>query len=604
MHPSVYKRPLLWLVIAVIIGLSFFYRPTVCPQDVSRFLPQKEVILVGQVISFPVVKKDKQNVFIKVFSVDGQKAAGRVYARIGNFTPRWKDTVQLTGRLQQPYGIDLPGNFDWRSYLVNKHTFAEIKTSQAKVIKPAAGLWRLVRFVRVWILRLLNKSFPPQIAGIAGGVLLGERGEFPADLYTAFQQSGAIHLLVASGGNVGFVTLLTLAVGFALGFSRRPLLVLSLVTAGIYTLVAGADAPLLRAYLMTLCACAGYFLGRNSGVFQGLLLSCLIILCITPSAVFDTGFQMSFLATLAIVICLNNYRVPVSWPKSARFFAQIFLATLSCQLVLLPIFTNVFYSVSLMGLVSNMLLVPLASCLMAVGFAYAFLSSVHLGVVLYYPCLWGFELFQKLVEFFASFSLSSLPATAWNAGSITAYYIGLFWLSQLPHKAFARRLFLPCFVAAALAFGVGKYMQNRPAAFLLSEWNNRAVIVRVNAKTAVVFDAGISSEKIQRALAALGFSRAALTLPLSGENIFEQVWPGETFTVPGATVRATWELKQTQDGRVYENTGYSGKNDESISYCVQVKSREICAGVHARFLMLPDGNTVDSALNSTVRTKW
>lgn len=604
MHPSVYKRPLLWLVAALIVGLTFFYRPAPAKQDVSRFISSQEVTLIGQVASFPVTKKDKQNGWINVLSVNGVPAGGRVYARIGNFTPQWKDTLQLTGRLQTPYSVHLPGNFDWREYLVRKQTFAEIKTTQAQRVKQAAWPWRVIRAVRQDILHTLTTSFPPELAQIAGGVLLGERGDFPHDLYTAFQNSGAIHLLVASGGNVGFVTLITLAVGMLFGLRRRALLVFALGTAGAYTLIAGADAPLLRAYLMAVCACVGYFLGRNSGVFQGLLLSCLVILLVTPSAVFDTGFQMSFLATLAIVICLNNYCVPGSWPKLARFFVPIFLATLASQLALLPVFTNVFYKVSLTGLLSNMLLVPGASFLMGLGFVYYVFSLLHIGIVLYYPYLWSLELFELLVKFFASFQFSSLSATSWNVGSIVAYYVALFWVLQLPHKNFAKKLALPCLVVAGMAFGGGRILQNRPQAFLLSEWNNRAAIVRINHKTAVVFNDGLDKEKVERALYALGFSQAALTLPVSGEEVFDMIWPGDTFDVPGGEVRAVFELRQAQDGHVWEDTGYSGKQDSGLSYCVQAKARKICVGSHARFLVLPDGKTVSSELNNTVKTTW
>ena len=604
MHPSVYKRPLLWLVAALIVGLTFFYRPAPAKQDVSRFISSQEVTLIGQVVSFPVTKKDKQNGWINVLSVNGVPAGGRVYARIGNFTPQWKDTLQLTGRLQTPYSVHLPGNFDWSEYLARKQTFAEIKTTQAQRVKQAAWPWRVIRTVRQDILHTLTTSFPPEFAQIAGGVLLGERGDFPPDLYTAFQNSGAIHLLVASGGNVGFVTLITLAVGMLFGLRRRALLVFALGTAGAYTLIAGADAPLLRAYLMAVCACAGYFLGRNSGVFQGLLLSCLIILLITPSAVFDTGFQMSFLATLAIVICLNNYRVPGSWPKLARFFVPIFLATLASQLALLPVFTNVFYKVSLTGLLSNMLLVPGASFLMGLGFAYYVFSLLHIGIVLYYPYLWSLEIFELLVRFFASFQFSSLSATSWNVGSIVAYYVALFWVLQLPHKNFAKKLALPCLIIAVLFFGIGRLNQNRPKVYLLSEWNNRAAIVRINRKTALVFNDGLDKEKIEHALYALGFSQASLMLPLAGEVIFDTIWPGDKFSVPGGKVRATWELRRTQDGHVWEDTGYSGKQNSGLSYCVQAKKREICIGSHARFLVLPDGKTVSSELNNTVNTNW
>ena len=152
MHPSVYKRPLLWLVLTLIVGISFFYHPAPGKRDVSRFISSQEVTLTGQVVSFPVTKKDKQYAWIKIISVDEIPATGRVYARIGNFTPQWKDALQLTGRLQTPYSVHLPGNFDWREYLARKQTFAEIKTTQAQRIKQAAWPWRVIRTVRQDIL--------------------------------------------------------------------------------------------------------------------------------------------------------------------------------------------------------------------------------------------------------------------------------------------------------------------------------------------------------------------------------------------------------------------------------------------------------------------
>lgn len=616
MHPSVYKRPLLWTVIVVIILLSLFYHPAPGKRDVSLFLPQKEVTLTGQVDSFPITRKDKQYVWLRVKSVNQMPTRGRVYARLGSDTLAWKDRVEMSGRLQAPYGISLPGNFDWRAYLARKQTFAEIKTSHVRVVHQAAWIWRWVRRVRKDILRTLNTSFPPQLAGIAGGILLGERGDFSQDLFAAFQDSGAIHLLVASGGNVGFVTLLTLGLGILCGLRRRTLLIFALVTAGIYTLIAGADAPLLRAYLMTVCACVGYLLGRNSGVFQGLLLSCLIILCCTPYAVFDTGFQMSFLATLAIVVCLNNYRVPDKWPKWVRFFIQIFLATLASQLALLPVFTNVFYKVSVTGLLSNMILVPLASLLMGLTFAYYVLASLHIGLVLYYPCLWGLTLFQVIVEFFASFRFSSLPATAWNGGTIVAYYVLLFWISQLPHKAFAKKLFAPCLGVALLSVLVGGWIQNRPRVYLLNEWNHHAAIVRVCRKQAFVFNDGIAADKLHRALLALGVRRADFSTSFEPEDSlpetvsarteipFETLWPGDNLIVGKAEIRPVWELRQTQDGRVFEDTGYSGKTGSGLSYCVRAKKREVCVGSHARFVQFQNGQTISYKPNGTVRASW
>ena len=613
MHPDTYKRPLLWVLIFLLAALCFFYKPTPGKQDVFHAVSKDEVTLTGRVESFAVAKKDSENVVVQVLTLNGAPASGRVYARFANGAPQWKDTVSFTGKLQVPFGAELPGQFNWKRYLAQQQIFTEIKSDEFTRVQRAGFFWRTVRALRRSILRTFKGSFSPDLAGIAGGILLGERGEISPQLYTQFQDSGAIHLLVASGGNVGFVTLLTLLLGAWVGLRRRPLLLLTLVTAGFYTLVAGADAPLVRAYLMAVGACVGYFLGRNSGVFQGLLLSCLVIIGFHPAAVFETGFQMSFLATLAIIICLTSYQPPAKWPRAVRFFAQIFLATLASQLVLLPIFTNVFYKVSVAGLLSNMLLVPLASGLMAVSFLYYLFSVLHIGIIFYYPCLWGLETFKFLVEFFGTLRFSSLPVTAWNGGSIVAYYSLLFLFFHLPRRDFARNLALPCIVLAVVAWSAGYFCARTPRVYLIGQWNERAVLVRTEKREMVVFSSGLAPEKITQAVHALGIEKPAAVFslvpgkeePVPGvHEAFSDMWPGEEIAVGTMRVRAAWEMHQAKDGRVWTNTGYTGRTKDGISYCLQAEQKTLCIGAQARFVQLPDEQFVNGLPNEVVSARW
>ena len=221
-----------------------------------------------------------------------------------------------------------------------------------------------------------------------------------------------------------------------------------------------------------------------------------------------------------------------------------------------------------------------------------------------------------LVEFFASFRFSALSATAWNPGSIVAYYIGLFWLGQLPHKAFARRLFVPCFLLAVIAAGIGYWNANRPQAYLLSEWNHHAVLVQVKKGHILLFNDGMDADKLQRVLFALGVTKADFAAGFDSEKTelallarqtkipFEEFWPGEQIALPGATLRAAWELRLTKDGHIWEDTGYSGRSQSGLSYCVQKGKREICVGNHAWFLRLPSGETVTGVLNDTKKVSW
>ena len=77
-----------------------------------------------------------------------------------------------------------------------------------------------------------------------------------------------MHLLVASGGNVGFVTLIVYFLCSLLGLKRLARALLALSFALLYTFAAGADAPLTRAYIMTLAATIGFILGRKSGIMH------------------------------------------------------------------------------------------------------------------------------------------------------------------------------------------------------------------------------------------------------------------------------------------------------------------------------------------------
>ena len=611
MHPDVYKRPLFGVLLLLIAVFSFFYKPAPGKQDIAHMLSKEKVTITGRVESFAVTKKDSQNVIIKISTLNGAKATGKVYARFKGVAPKFKDEIAFNGVLQTPYGVQLPGHFNWKRYLALQHIFTEAKSEQFEVLHSAGLFWRLVRTLRSSILSTFEKSLPPDLAAIASGILLGERGEISPNLYTAFQDSGAIHLLVASGGNVGFVTLLTLLIGSLIGLRRRLLLIVALATAGLYTLVAGADAPLVRAYLMAVGACSGYFLGRNSGVLQGLLLSCFTILLFNPAAVFDTGFQMSFLATLAIIICLSNYQPPKNWPRWSRFFAQIFLATLASQLVLLPVFTNVFYKLSLTGLISNMVLVPLASGMMAVTFLYYLASLLHIAIVFYFPCVGGLELFRTLVEFFASFRFSSISVTAWNAGSIIAYYSVLFLLFHLPQRKFARKLAVPCLAVALLLFTIGAFYSSKDSVYLLSEWDHRCAVVQTHGKT-FVFNNLLGEDKLKRSLAALGIKEPTAVFSLQREKEikpgvtypFKNIWPGETIPFEDVSVRAAWEIHQSKDGNFWIDAGYSGRKKEGISYCVETGKDTLCVGEKARFVQINGTKVIAGKMNQAVSSYW
>lgn len=622
MHYSYYKRPLFLLLLLYIAALCFFYKPSPSKKDVFHKIPEKNVTLEGTVISFPIVRKDHYNAFVKVHRVNGQKTGGKIYARFKTFEPRWRDTVRIEGSLKKPYSIAMFGNFDWGAYLASKNVFTEINAASVERVAPPGWPVRFISGLRASILKSFERNFDSNLAGIAGGILLGERGEIDPELFTSFQDSGAIHLLVASGGNVGFVTLMVFAFCALFSLKRKQTALIALAIAGVYTIIAGADAPLTRAYFMTVCAVLGYVLNRNSGVFQGLVLSCFVILVLTPSAVFETGFQMSFLATLAIVVCLNNYTLPYAWPNWAKFFMQIFLATLSTQLILLPIFTNIFFKVSLTGLAANMLLVPLASFIMGLSFAFYLFDVIGLGFVLKGLTWLSLFVFKMLVQFFAGFKISALPASAWSAGVIIAFYAAFFLAAHFPHRAFFKKILWPGVAIMVLTPLIQFILFNPVKVYLLSEWNKSVVLVRTPGGKVFLSGAAVDGEKLAKAVLKSGSSKvaavfitennktetkglAALREILVVERViypFEEYWPGDSFSVRGIPVGVEWGFLLNRNGGLWRNQGYSGAGRDSVSYTLTLKDKPLTISGSNRFVLY-DGNVTENKRNETVLLK-
>lgn len=622
MHCSYYKRPLLLLLVLYIGLLVCWYKPGPSASDISHFISPEPVCLQGKVVGFPAAKKKTHNVLVQVQQVNGQKVSGYLYARFPSAAPAWHETLLLCGQLKKPYSVALLGNFDWAAYLATKNVFTEMTVQSVQTLTPPAWPLRLIYTLRQDILATFERHFDRDLSAIAGGILLGERGEIDPQLYSNFQDSGAIHLLVASGGNVGFVTLVVFACCSLFGLSRKKTALAALAVAGVYTVLAGADAPLTRAYFMTVCAVAGYFLRRNSGVFQGLVLSCLVILLVHPAAVFETGFQMSFLATLAIVVCLNLYEIPYTWPRWVRFFAQIFLATLSTQLVLLPVFTNVFYKVSFAGLLANMVLVPLASLLMGLSFLFYIFCVLHLAFVLQWVTGAALLAFKWLVEFFAAWPLANVPAAAWSPGWVAAYYAGVFGLFHLRQKQFLRRVGPVLLAGMLLAPALQYFFFSPPTVWLLNEWNKNAILYRTSHGKRILVAPALDGEKLARAVLKSGARRVDWVLlsedtPKQRQQVqalqqrvevgqvvrpFAQVWPGEEMQAAGVSVKVLWGQLLNRQNKVWTNAGFSGGRD-SVSYEITDGNITFITAANGRFVLYL-GQVLDNQRNATRRLSF
>ena len=194
------------------------------------------------------------------------------------------------------------------------------------------------------------------------GIIFGSNEYFPEDFKNALRQTGVLHVIAASGMNVAFFTG---AVMFSLGkvFSRRKTLLLSIFVVICYSFLVGFEPSILRASVMSIIAITASFFGRQNLALFSLFMAGVLMLFFSPSFFFDVGFQLSFLATLGILV-IGPQLGELKWFYWLR---EDFRTTFSAQLATLPILLGTFGSVGVLGLLVNLLVLWTIPILMILG---------------------------------------------------------------------------------------------------------------------------------------------------------------------------------------------------------------------------------------------
>jgi len=252
-----------------------------------------------------------------------------------------------------------------------------------------AFLLGAVSSVRQALQRRIEDHFgggaPPALSregGILEALLIGERGRLDESVSLALQRSGLYHLLAISGAHIGIIAALLFFLLRLVRVRTRPsYLILTGVLVG-YALLVEGNASVVRATAMASAFFIGKLLWKDVHLLNTIAASALAILLVNPFQVFDAGFQLTYLATLGILLF---YRPLLRrMPKLPLKLGEMTALTASAQLAVLPVIAASFNRVTFSSFLLNIPAIPLVAVLMAAGyvfFAAAFISSAAAGAL-------------------------------------------------------------------------------------------------------------------------------------------------------------------------------------------------------------------------------
>ncbi len=218
------------------------------------------------------------------------------------------DRVRFTARLRPPRNFRNPGAFDYEGYLrgLGITALAAVDVDEIEILPGKTG--RLLGFWRSRIRRSILEHVNNPASGLWGredaalfaAMVLGDDSLLLRNVREEFQATGVYHLLVVSGMNVA---LLALAVFWLARRLRAPEWAAALVTIALsvfYAYIAGMGVPIQRAVLMLTVVLLARLLYRDRSALNATGFAALVVLALSPGALFEAGFQLTFLALLAI----------------------------------------------------------------------------------------------------------------------------------------------------------------------------------------------------------------------------------------------------------------------------------------------------------------
>ncbi len=218
------------------------------------------------------------------------------------------ERVEVFGWLYQLHPPRNPGSFDWAAFYQRQGVVAQMRCNHRENVQrldtgPPTQGHDFVTWLRTTVRGMLTDDLATgadEEASLLEAMVLGHRSRLDRRLNDVFIQAGVIHFLAVSGTHVLVVCSFVWFVGRVLRRSRRQCAWLMIFTVCAYALIAEPRPPILRATVIALLFSASLLLRRPRSRLNWISAAAVVLLLCDPGAVFDVGFQLSFVAVLGV----------------------------------------------------------------------------------------------------------------------------------------------------------------------------------------------------------------------------------------------------------------------------------------------------------------
>lgn len=312
-----------------------------------------------------------------------------------------------------------------------------------------------------------------EVQAVIAALTIGDKSDLSTDLKNVYSAAGASHVLALSGLHVGILSGFLFLVFYPLTYWKRygrmvrMLLVVTLLWG--FAFISGLSSSVMRAVVMfSLYAFASCCSEERFSGIHSLALAAFLMLLYNPFFLFDLSFQLSFAAVASILafypLCTRGV---VIQNRLLRYLFNLLCLSVSAQVGTLPFVLLYFGTFPTYFLLANLIVSPLAACILVLTLMALALSSVPwLGSGVVVLLDWSTSFLNgamRMVQHFSGSQITSVYLSAGQACLLAGIFICLYlcWSAGMQRKA---RQWICLLVVCNLfvALSVGMYLQEKP----------------------------------------------------------------------------------------------------------------------------------------------
>lgn len=393
------------------------------------------VELTGEVKDIEIISEEERRYVFLVHNLHHEGTDKKVSEKIilkviGEKELKYGEEISFTGVLKEPLTNTNPKLFNYKLNLLTESIYTTATIKDYSITKVEKINLNPLFNLKIKFIERIEETFDYYLSennsSLMKSIVLGNYSYLDQESITKYRDLGLAHILAVSGLHIGIISGILMIIFSYLGINRKVNIILTTTIIWFYAYIIGNPPSVLRANIMFSLLLISQVWNEPYDSINTLFFALFILIIINPFLVFSVGFQLSFIATFFIIYLTPKLKMKFYSYDSNLI--QSLVGILSAQIGLLPVQAYYFNKIPIIGIVANIILVPIFSICLILSIFLIPLSFINgpftkaIGILVNFLL----DIIFYATEIFNYFPYLTLKLPSPSAIGFISYYLMVF----------------------------------------------------------------------------------------------------------------------------------------------------------------------------------